>query len=417
MFFLLGDLVASLAKMFGGILLIAAGIAIIYESSILHLIEFFTIIGVISIIIGAFLLLLLIFERNASSKPKNPKLIPKGNSNAKRKNVGLESRKNKPNKGNIANLTNSIDTKKFADKVRDISKNNDPRDIFQPNISAANENTKKYNFTPNYEKPVKVTRRPKKRNQSNLNNINISSTGGNNEISELNNLNNPPEAKSEKITRALSSDDFIEPIHNGSKSNPTPNNKDGQDTPNNISEKGFNTNTNDNVEEKNLNNNINDSLNNNKSSKFLSSFVVCSKGTMTSKEAFDELSKSAKSKISLEMASIKDMAEDFLSKISHLDTRMIIQEFDIKDKEYILLITSLIEQGVEIRTLPIINTINLISDDSHALIISENDSPDNLDIGAVYNDSKSISNVKSMFEMSWGIANDLDIDNIGKGFE
>jgi len=158
------------------------------------------------------------------------------------------------------------------------------------------------------------------------------------------------------------------------------------------------------------------SLDSNKSSKFLRSYVVCSKGTMTSKEAFDELAKSAKSEIYLEMASIKDMTDEFLSKISSLDVRIVIQEFDIKDMAYTLLITSLLEQGVKIRTLPIINTINLVADDSHALIISENDFSDDLDIGAVYNDSKSISNVKSMFENSWNIANELDINNIGKMF-
>lgn len=66
----------------------------------------------------------------------------------------------------------------------------------------------------------------------------------------------------------------------------------------------------------NINNIIIDDIDNYKSavtgnsqlSKFLRSYVICSKGTMTSKEVFDELTKNAKEEISLEMTSIKDMS-------------------------------------------------------------------------------------------------------------
>ncbi len=117
-----------------------------------------------------------------------------------------------------------------------------------------------------------------------------------------------------------------------------------------------------------------------------------------------------KKEMSLKIDSINDIDDDkFLSKLSSLDVRIIIKEFDIKNMSHVLLITSLLEQGVEIKTLPSIDTINLIADESNALIIYNNDFKNDLDVGAVYNDSKSISNIKSMFDKSWKIANDLKI--------
>jgi len=433
--------VASLAKIFGGILLFVTGITIIYVSNLRHLIEIVTIFGVILVIIGAFLLILSFFERNNSTKPKNNHKVKKLDSGLESKNNSLSKDRNNGKKGNMSNLGNnftnsklsSIDTKKITDKVKNVSKSTDPKSILKPIIPKANENIKKFKFTPNYEKPMKVNRRPQKRNKSNLNNmdifdkisnLNAVDNQQNNGANNLRSFDNLPGEKSERIARALASDDFIKPIHNEPKATLLPNVRNNRDIIQNspFDEEESRDFTIDDLEDGNINNNglrsegIS-SLDNNKSSKFLNSYVVCSKGTMTSKEAFDELAKSAKSEIYLEMTSIKDMTDEFLSKISSLDVKIIIQEFDIKDMAYTLLITSLLEQGVEIRTLPIINTINLIADDSHALIISENDLPDDLDIGAVYNDSKSISNVKSMFESSWSISNELNINNISKGFD
>ena len=436
---------ASITKMIGGILLLALGIAIIYESSLRHYIELVTAFGILLFVIGACLLAISFFERNASNNrlysPKrlgsSPKTKTLGTNLLNNKNKGpisskssLTSKNSLYSKGSSAskssltskgssvsksslasnfgdNLDNSIlnpiDTKKITDKVRDVSKPKDSKAVLNPLKPKVNLNTKRFRFTPNYERPMKVTRRPKKRNRPNLNVFNPD---------EVNNINHPnnnqidyTSRKSEEVVRALASDDFIRPIHSQTQSTspiPISNNQ-------NLVNADKETNT-------NLNESINpsktDSFYDPESSKFLNSYVVCSRGTMTSKEAFQELAKSAKNKMVLEMPSIKELDDGFLSKISSLNVRMIIKEFDIKDMPYVLLLASLIEQGVKIRTLPLVTAINLVSDDSHALIISENESPEDLDIGAVYNDSKSISNIKAMFEKSWNIAMDLDLDNL-----
>ena len=56
--------------------------------------------------------------------------------------------------------------------------------------------------------------------------------------------------------------------------------------------------------------------------------------------------------------------------------------------------------------------LNLITDDSHAMIISEG--KDAVEYGAIYNDRNSISNIRADFEKTWNIASNLD-ENILMG--
>lgn len=405
---------ANIVKIFGGLVLVAAGIIIIYESYVFHLIDIFTIFGIILFIIGTYLLILSFFERGNVSKLKdfqknlnNESKVLTLDGNLKNKN-NIKSKNNSLNKNikksglsdSLGNsLTNnklgSIDTNKIKDKVKNTSKRKNPKSVLKPINPKSNENNKKLRFTPNYEKPMKVTRRPQKKNKKVLMN------DKNNHIQPDNeNLNTDGMKKSDAIVKALESDDFIRPVHNESSYT----NLDDNINNDNINEIEDNFNINDNDINKIP---FEDDKN---SSKFLRSYVICSKGTMNSKDAFEELAKHAKKEISLKIDSINDIDDDkFLSKLSSLDVRIIIKEFDIKNMSHVLLITSLLEQGVEIKTLPSIDTINLVADESNALIIYNNDSKNDLDVGAVYNDLKSISNIKSMFDKSWKIADDLKI--------
>jgi hypothetical protein len=88
---------------------------------------------------------------------------------------------------------------------------------------------------------------------------------------------------------------------------------------------------------------------------------------------------------------------------------MIIQEFDFKDISYVLLISSLLEQGIRIKTMNSVNNINLIADDSDALIITEKYFNEDFDFGAIFTDLKSINSIKTFFESTWDMANDIDI--------
>jgi hypothetical protein len=70
------------------------------------------------------------------------------------------------------------------------------------------------------------------------------------------------------------------------------------------------------------------------------------------------------------------------------------------------LISSLLKQGVHIRTVPKVHKVNLITDDSHAMIISEGQN--DVEYGAIFDDRNSISNIRSDFEKTWDIASNLD---------
>ncbi|AMK14982.1 hypothetical protein [Methanobrevibacter olleyae] len=146
--------------------------------------------------------------------------------------------------------------------------------------------------------------------------------------------------------------------------------------------------------------------------KLLNSYVICEKGILTSQEAFEEVASHSKEEILLEAPTIKDMGERFLSSISKIKSRVLIEEFDLEDISYVLLLSSLIKKGVEIKTLDSVESFNLIGDSSHALLISNSIDEDDFEYGAVYEDKDSVENIKELFESSWILANDLDINTI-----
>ena len=144
--------------------------------------------------------------------------------------------------------------------------------------------------------------------------------------------------------------------------------------------------------------------------KLLNSYVICEKGILTSQEAFEEVASHSKEEILLEAPTIKDMGDRFLSNLSKIKSRVIIEEFDLEDISYVLLLSSLIKKGVEIKTLASVDSFNLIGDTSHALLISNSIDEDDFEYGAVYDDEESVENIKQLFESSWKLANDLDIN-------
>lgn len=146
--------------------------------------------------------------------------------------------------------------------------------------------------------------------------------------------------------------------------------------------------------------------------KLLNSYVICEKGILTSQEAFEEVASHSKEEILLEAPTLKDMGDRFLSSLSKIKSRVIIGEFDLEDISYVLLLSSLIKKGVEIKTLSTVDSFNLIGDTSHALLISNSIDEDDFEYGAVYDDEESVENIKELFESSWKLASDLDINAI-----
>ena len=144
--------------------------------------------------------------------------------------------------------------------------------------------------------------------------------------------------------------------------------------------------------------------------KLLNSYVICDRGILTSQEAFEEVAKHSKEELLLQVQSINDLTDSFLSSLTNVKSRVIIQDEGLDDSNYKDLISSLMDKGVEIRTLSSIDSFNLISDDSYALLISNAVDEESVEYGAVYNDADSISNIKSLFESSWQIAKSIELN-------
>ena len=97
-----------------------------------------------------------------------------------------------------------------------------------------------------------------------------------------------------------------------------------------------------------------------------------------------------------------------------MKSRVIIQDEDLDDSSYKDILSSLTGKGVEIKTLSSIESFNLISDDSYALLISNAVDEESVEYGAVYNDEESIGNIKGLFESSWQIAKDIELSEEGE---
>lgn len=239
-----------------------------------------------------------------------------------------------------------------------------------------NEFDNQLKFTPNYDKPLKVTRKPRKRID-------------NDEDYEYEPDYNAPiyteiEDKSDEIKKALleneTQDDYVRPTLKKASDN----------------------------EYRDIKIDINDpeSL---PVPKLLRSFVVSDDGVISSDEAFEKLTERANKEMMLEIPNLRDLSDRFLSQIPTIYSRLIIEDFDVSDMSYVILIASLLKQGVHIKTIPRVNTINLITDDSQALIVSEGSvNLGDVEYGAIYNERDAISQIRSCFDRTWNVANDLD---------
>ena len=229
---------------------------------------------------------------------------------------------------------------------------------------------KKLNFTPHYDKPLKVTRAPKKREDEYI-------------VEEVPEILVNPNNNSQEIQTALQYEQpIVEPVI---------------DTTSQV------------APEVAQNRDIKIDINNPESlplPKSLRSFIISGNGLISSQEAFDNLAVNVNKEIMLEIPSLNDLSDRFLSHVPTIYSRVIINEFDVSDMSYMFLISSLLKQGVHIKTVPKVHSINLITDDSHALIISG--STNDMQYGAIYEDRNSISNIRADFEKTWNIASNLD---------
>ena len=376
-------------KLVSGFILFVIGILIAYETSVYNLLDILLIVGLIISIVGLILIVSYFVEYNADRTTNMIKdFISSNNINAP--NFNKLERKSKDDKPRlrVQNQFNEYDDSDYNDLVLDDDYHefdtsqyiredyeDNPKAVFTV-VPQEEENVnfdKQLNFTPHYGKPLKVTRAPKRRQSDYF-------------VEEIPRFQDEND-KSDEIIKVLSEEPEVPIV-------PEHNVVDTQtQVPPEVAE----------------NRDIKIDINNPESlpvPKSLKSYVITDTGLLSSQEAFDQLAVNVNKEIMLEIPSLNDLSDRFLSHVPTIYSRVIIDEFDVSDMSYMFLVSSLLKQGVHIKTVPKVHTVNLITDDSHAMIIS--DGPDGMEYGAIYDDRNSISDIRSDFEKTWDIASSLD---------
>ncbi len=375
-------------KLVSGFILFVIGILIAYETMVYNLIGILLIVSFIISVVGIILILSYFVEYNAN---RTTNMIKEFLSSDENKGSSL-SRFDRKQDNNTRSLRPQNDFNEYGDEeyhdlvlddYEDIDTSQYVREDYEGNPKAVLnvvpqeehdvDFDRQLNFTPRYDKPLKVTRTPKRRSDDYFS-------------EEI-----PPfvveDDKSNDIIRVLSEDQpAVEepPVEVNPPVAPV-------------------------VSEVNEPRDIKIDINNPESlpiPKLLKSYVISENGLVTSQEAFDQLAINVNKEIMLEIPSLNDLSDRFLSHVPTIYSRVIIDEFDLSDMSYMVLISSLIKQGVHIKTVPKVHTVNLITDDSYAMIISEGQ--DEFEYGAIYDDRNSISNIRADFEKTWNIASNLD---------
>lgn len=372
-------------KFVSGIILFVIGVVISYEVIAYNLIDVLLMVGFLISIVGIILIISYFVDSNAE---KTSNLVKDflNSADIDTSSINLPKRNNKSNFDNNGPLIMRADNDDY-DYGKDIedsglweyyeSEQEDsisPKEFFEtPDIDESKavlrvvnqeekevDFDKELDFTPVYEKPIKVTRKPKKRSTNPI-------------YTDVPVINETTD-KTEEIKRALSQPEV---------------NVESTTQPRDI--------------EIDINNPerlpVPESLKGN---------VLIGNELIASNDAFEQLAVGVNKEIMLEVPSLNNLSDRFLSHVPTIYSRVIIDEFDLSDISYTVLIASLLKQGVHIKTVPKVHAINLITDDTHAMIISDGYTVGSSEYGAIYDDRTSISNIRADFEKTWDIASNLD---------
>ena len=358
-------------KLVSGFILFVIGVLIAYETIAYNLLGILIIVGLFIAIIGILVIISYFIDTNADrtltiikdfldSREVGSSAFGKSEKNSN-SNGPLKVR-NEFNNSGLDDGYNDIYVENFYDDY------DDSKDVL--NIPDEEDDVNFDNplkFTPYYGRPLKVTRSPKRRKSGYY-------------VEEVPEIVVEPNHNSEEIQTALAQEEPVNEVLNEPKriNNTQPS------------------------EEIKIDVNNPESL---PVPKSLRSYILSGEGFMTSQEAFDNLAINVNKEIMLEIPSLNDLSDRVLSHVPTIYSRVIINEFDVSDMSYMFLISSLLKQGVHIKTVPKVHSVNLITDDSYAMIISEGR---DIEYGAIYDDRNSISSIRADFEKVWNIASSLD---------
>ncbi|MBC7118949.1 MAG: phosphatidylserine/phosphatidylglycerophosphate/cardiolipin synthase family protein [Methanobacteriaceae archaeon] len=106
---------------------------------------------------------------------------------------------------------------------------------------------------------------------------------------------------------------------------------------------------------------------------------------------------------------IRNLDTSILKKFMDTKSKVIIQEASLDDDASVELIKLLIDNNVDIRTMPHVHTVAAVADNKKGLIISTDPIYDSFEVGVIYNDKKSIKEIQKLFEKAWSLSNKISI--------
>lgn len=109
---------------------------------------------------------------------------------------------------------------------------------------------------------------------------------------------------------------------------------------------------------------------------------------------------------------IRNIDVSVLKKFMDTESRLIIQEASLDDEASVELIKVLMDNNVEIRTMPHIHTVAAVADDKNGLIISTDPIYESFEVGVIYKDKKSISEIKKLFEEAWNLSDEINLEGV-----
>lgn len=107
---------------------------------------------------------------------------------------------------------------------------------------------------------------------------------------------------------------------------------------------------------------------------------------------------------------IRNIDITVLKKFMETKSRIIVQEASLDDDASVELLKLLIDNKVEVRTMPHVHTVAVVADQDDGLIISTDPIYESFDVGVVYRDQKSIEEIERLFEDAWNISQDVDLE-------
>lgn len=128
-------------------------------------------------------------------------------------------------------------------------------------------------------------------------------------------------------------------------------------------------------------------------------------------EAMKDTILQADNKVIMMYPWIRNIDVGILKKFMDTKSRMIIQEAGLDDDASVELIKVLLDNNVQIRTMPHIHTVAVVSDDKHGLIISTDPIYESFEVGVIYKDEKSILEIEKLFEEAWNLSKDIVLES------